>query len=333
MSKSLPFLTTILAVSLALAAGCSPSADDAACIDGDRILNAAFFAHFSPVSYADDEGGHAGYEADLLAALEALPGAGLKFSRKAVSDWDGVWLLPSGPDFDMAGGGITILDSRTVDDSGNKAIVFTSGHITFRQSLLVRAEDAARITAHADLTNSHRVGALVNTTGEHRLLELTGIVDDEGTLASGARVLTADGEIVADGGPDYFITAAGESPNLETRLHLFPPSENMPQVVYLSDDSEESEMLDALRNGDIDAIARGEVGNRDASHEHPDEFGVTAFDEAIERGGFTLSIQDADLATCLNNKIDYLTDGGRIDYAEWRQDPSIFMRRAEGLSK
>lgn len=330
-----------VALALALAAACSTGGDDAAaCVEGDRTLNAAFFAYFEPVSYSvdgdtasDGFNTHLGYEADLLTALEAMQGAGLKFSRKAVADWDGIWLLSAGPDFDLAGGGITILESRTFDASGNKAVVFTSGHITFRQSLLVRAEDAARFSAHAELTDSVRVGALVNTTGEHRLLEITGIVDDKGTLAAGTRVRTAEGEIVADGSRDYFITAAGESPNLKTRLHLFPPSEDMPQVVYLSDDTEESEMLNALRDGTIDAVARGEVGNRDAAHEHPDEFEVTAFDEAIERGGFTLSVDDAELVACLNEKIDYLTDDGRIDYAEWREDPSVFLRRAEAWSE
>ena len=331
------FVVAMLVAFLAMAAACSTVTDSEAapCVEGERTLRAAFFAYFEPVSYSADGDSasdgfdtHLGYEADLLTALEAMPDSGFKFSRKAVADWDGIWLLPAGPDFDLAGGGITILESRESDASGNKAIVFTSGHIAFRQSLLVRAGDAARFPTHAELTNSVRVGARLNTTGEQRLLEITGIVDDEGTLAEGTRVRTSNGEIVADGSRDYFITAAGESPNLGTRLHLFPPSENMPQVVFMNYNTEESEMLDALRDGAIDAMARGEVGNRDASYESSGEFEVTALDEAIERGGFTLSIEDAELASCLNEKIDYLTDSGRIGYPEWREDSSVFLRRA-----
>ena len=338
LSSSSVFVAAILATLLAMAAACSTGEDGEtmACVDGERTLRAAFFGYFDPVSYsADGDSGsegfdtHLGYEADLLTALEAMPDAGLKFSRKAVADWDGIWLLPARPDFDLAGGGITILESRELDASGNKAVMFTSGHIAFRQSLLVRAGDAARLPTHAELTDSDRVGALVNTTGEHRLLQITGIVDDEGTLAEGTRVLTSNGEVVADGSRDYFITSADESPNLSTRLHLFPPSENMPQVVYLSDDTEESEMLDALRDGAIDAMARGEVGNRDASYKSSGEFEVTALDDAVELGGFTLSVEDAELASCLNEKIDYLTDNGRIGYSEWREDSSVFLRRAE----
>lgn len=337
LRSSFGYWAGLFAVVLAVVAACSATSDDEeGCVEAGRTLNAAFFAYFEPVSYSADGdtasdgfNTHLGYEADLLTALETMPSAGLKFSRKAVADWDDIWLLSAGPEFDLVGGGITILESRTFDASGNKAIVFTSGHITFRQSLLVRAGDAARFPTHEELNDSVRVGALVNTTGEHRLLEIVGIVDDEGTLAAGTRVRTADGEVVADGSRDYFITAAGESPNLKTRIHLFPPSEDMPQVVYLSGDAEESEMLNALRDGTIDAVARGEVGNRDAVHEHSGEFEVTAFDEATERGGFTLSVEDAELAACLNEKIDYLTDGGRIGYSEWREDPPVFLRRAE----
>lgn len=296
----------------------------------------AFYAFFKPISYSADtdiasEGfkTHLGYEADLLTALEAMPDAGLKFARKPIATWDDIWLLPAGPDFDIAAGGITILDSRTTDASGSKAVVFTSGHVTFRQSLLVRAEDARRFPTHQELTDSVRVGVLPNTTGEQRLLRIVGLIDDQGTLAAGTRVETATGEIVADGSADYTITAAFESPNLRDRSRLFPPSEDMPQVVYLGEETGESELLSALREGTIDAVARGEIGNLDAAHAHPGDFEVTALDDKIERGGFTLAVADEEVAACLNEKIDHLTDNGRIGYAEWQEDPSVFLRRAE----
>ena len=52
-------------------------------------------------------------------------------------------------------------------------------------------------------------------------------------------------------------------------------------------------------------------------------------DDETEHGGFALSAADAGLASCLSEKIDYLTDDRRIGYAEWREDPSVFLRRAE----
>ena len=299
----------------------------------DRVLNFGFFAFFSPVSYSADPNPdaagfntHVGYEADLLTALEAMDGAGLSFSRRGIDIWPNIWLLSAGAEYDVVGGGITILDSRTRDEMGNQVVTFTSGHIAFRQSLLVRVEDGVRWASHDDLTSEVRVGALASTTGEARLLELTGLVNADGVLAAGVRVATQTDTVVADGSADYFITAAGASPNLEGRKHLFPPVDTMPQVVYLG--ASEEELFDALASGRVDALARGEIGNRDAVHASGGAFAVTALDAAVEYGGFTLGVEDADLAACIDDKINYLTDDRRIGYGEWRQDQSVFMTRA-----
>ena len=105
---------------------------------------------------------------------------------------------------------------------GQHVVNFTSGHITFRQSLLVRAADAARLATHDDLTSDVRVGALAGTTGEFRLLELTGLVDANGVLAAGTRVETPAGTVIADGSTGYVITAAGTSS--ESGRAASPPS-------------------------------------------------------------------------------------------------------------
>ena len=297
----------------------------------DRVLNFGFFAFFAPVSSSADPdpnsagfNTHVGYEADLLTALEAMDGAGLSFSRRGIDIWPNIWLLSAGLEYDVVGGGITILDSRTRDEMGNQVVTFTSGHIAFRQSLLVRAEDGARWASHDDLTSEVRVGVLASTTGEARLLVLTGLVNADGVLAEGVRVETQMDTVVADGSAEYFITAAGASPNLEGRQRIFPAVDTMPQVVYLG----EEELLDALASGKVDALARGEIGNRDAVHASGGAFVVTALDSAVEYGGFSLGVEDADLAACIDDKINYLTDDQRIGYGEWRQDPLIFMTRA-----
>ncbi len=307
-----------------------------ACTDGTRALNVGFYAYFSPVSYSADEdptseafNTHLGYEADLLTALEAMQGAGLSFVRHPITVWPDIWLKSAEPEYDIVGGGITILDARTRDGTGNKVVNFTSGHIKFRQSLLVRATDVERFATHADLTSDVRVGVLPSTTGEARLLELTRLVDVNDVLAEGTRVETTLGTVVADGTAAYIITAAGTTPNLAERSHLYPPSENMPQVIYLGDEVGESELLDALASGRIDAIARGEVGNRDVAQASNSMFAITALDEQFELGGFTLAVEDAALATCIDEKLNYLTDNRNIGYAEWAADPSVFMRRAQ----
>ena len=297
----------------------------------DRVLNFGFFAFFAPVSSSVDPdpnsagfNTHVGYEADLLTALEAMDGAGLSFSRRGIAVWPNIWLLSAGPEYDVVGGGITILDSRTRDEMGNQVVTFTSGHIVFRQSLLVRAEDGARWASHDDLTSDVRVGVLASTTGEARLLVLTGLVNADGVLAEGVRVETQTDTVVADGSANFFITAAGASPNLEGRQRISPAVDTMPQVVYLG----EEELLGALASGRVDALARGEIGNRDAVHASGGAFVVTALDAAVEYGGFSLGVEDADLAACIDDKINYLTDDQRIGYGEWRQDHSVFMTRA-----
>ena len=330
-------------VALALAhtlVACGPLAHEdplsAACTADGRELRVGFYAFFEPVSYSADPDPnapgfqeHRGYEADLLTALEALDGAGLSFIRHPIQPWDDIWLTPTGDDIDMVGGGITILDSRTRNAAGAQVVRFTSGHIAFRQSLLVRAGQADRFSSYDRLTSRHRVGALAGTTGEARLLELTGLVDSAGVLAAGTRVHTRSGMVIADGSAAYVITAASVSPGLEGRQRLEPPAPDMPQVVYLGEESGEMELLQALRDGRIDALARGEIGNRDAVHASGDAFEIAALDAEVEYGGFALAADAGELAACIDAKIDWLTDNRRIGYAEWRTDPSVFLRRAE----
>ena len=338
---SLPFpsgLRALAAAALALFLALpvpAIAAKPVACVSGGRVLKVGFYAFFKPVSYSAAEdpksaafNEHRGYEADLLSALEAMKGAGLSFSRRGIAAWKNIWLRPAGSEYDVVGGGITILDSRVRDAAGRKAVVFTSGHVAFRQSLLVRSKDAGRLASHKNLGGA-RVGALAGTTGEARLLQLTGLADASGVLAAGVRVQTPRGAVVADGSANYVITSSKASPSLAGRTSLDPPSNKaMPKVVYLGSESGEAALLSALREGRVDAVARGEIGNRDAAHASGGAFAVTAIDPAAEYGGFSLSAKDADLAACLDEKINRLTDNRRIGYGEWRADTSVFMRRA-----
>lgn len=339
-ASQLAWRVLLAGVGLLATAACSSGDGEAplasGCTDGDRVLTVGFYAYFAPVSASMEEhpdspdfDGHVGFEADLLTALEAMQGAGLSFSRRAIAEWPGIWLLAARPEYDIVGGGITILDTRRRDPSGAEVVVFTSGHIAFRQSLLVRAGDEERFPDHDALTSAERVAVLAGTTGEARLLQLTGLADGDGRLSAGVRVETATGEVLADGSADYFITAAGAAPALEGRRRLVPPSHDMPQVIYLGAETGEVELIDALAAREVDALARGEIGNLDAAREARGAFAVTALDSAVEWGGFTLALADAELARCIDAKINYLTDYRRIGYARWLDDPGVFMRRAE----
>jgi len=337
---SLPTIVKTLLIAILLMRFALPSSasdDGEAC--ADSVLNLGFYAYFEPVSYSAamdpdsaDFNRQRGYEADLLTALEAMEGAGLSFNRQAISEWDGIWLRSASPEYDIIGGGITILDSRRRDKTGDEAITFTSGHITFRQSLLVRVEDAERLKTHADLTSDDRVGVLAGTTGEARLLQLIDLVDEEGVLADGVHVETAEGVVIADGSADFFITAAAASDVLAERQRLYAPATG-PQVIYLGSRIGDIELLEALGNAEIEAVARGEIGNRDAVRDSDGAFAITALDDSTEYGGFTLDIDDAELAVCMDALLDWLTDDRRIGYGEWLDDPAIFLTRAKAWNE
>lgn len=306
-----------------------------ACTVTARPLKVGFYAYFEPISYSaggpgsSDFNVHLGYEADLLTAAEAMDGARLSFSRRAIPDWPGIWLLSAGDDYDVVGGGITILETRTRDDQGQRAVSFTRGHVAFRQSLLVRAADAARLDSYADLTSDVRVGVLAGTTGEARLLQLVGLTDAAGVLAAGTRIETPAGTVEADGTSAFVVTAAMVSPVLDGRTLLRPPSDDQPQVVYLGYDRGEAELLEGLRDGVVDAVARGEIGNADAAGQSGGAFVVAVRDADAEYGGFTVDAEDGALLACLDEKLDWLTDKRAIGYAEWRADPSVFLKRAK----
>ena len=336
MTRRLAGLVVLAAL---FAAACRESAVDplpgACAFANEDPIRFGFYAFFPPVSHSEDAdpaspgfARHAGYEADLLTALEAMEPHRIAFVRKPVADWPDIWLLPATPEFDIVGGGITILESRTLDDTGRRAIGFTSGHIAFRQSLLVRSRDAERFGSYDSLTSAVRVGVLRATTGEARLLQITGLADGDGILARGTRIETPRGPVVADGTARYTITAASASAELEGRTHISPPSTAMPQVVYPGDEAGESELLAALRAGTIDAVAQAEIGNTEAAMASEGAFAVGAVDSMAEYGGFALDADDGELLACIDERLDWLTDERRIGFMEWRTDPGVFLTRA-----
>ena len=136
----------------------------------------------------------------------------------------------------------------------------------------------------------------------------------------------------ADGGERLAIGAAGSLPALEGRRRLEPPggAAELPQVVYFQ---EEGALLEALRGGAVDAVARGMIGNTDAVAESAGEFAIGARDPRRELGGFALAASNHALAACLDRSIDRLTDSGRIGYEQWRTDPAVFLRRAKNSKR
>ena len=323
-----------LAGAFGLAALLAAAEAPAACTEKGRVLGVGFFPDFAPVSYSADRDPasagfdeHRGYEADLLTALEAMGAA--RFSRRAIGgEFTGIWLKAASPDYDLVGGGITVREDRTRDAEGREAVVFTSGHIAFVQTLLVRAEDAGRFAGYRGFTPDVRIAAVPGTTGEERLLQLTGYIGPDGALRPDAKVYLASGTVLEAGdGERLTVTAAGSSPALEGRRRLEPPRDaaDMPQVVYFQEDGAQ---LEALRAGEVDAVAQGLIGNADAVLESDGTLAIGARDSRRELGGFALAASDRALVDCLDRNIARLTDSGRVGYEQWRADSGIFLRRA-----
>ena len=327
--------SSAVAVSAPPATTAPPAPAAGACAGIDRgTLNFGFFAFFEPVSFSADGDPaakgyreHRGYEADLLTALEAMDRTGLAFNRIPIGEWTDIWLTPARPPaIDVVGGGITIRDDRAASADGSLRVAFTDGHIQFRQALLVRAADAETIKVHADLASSHTVGAVPETTGEERLLQLVGLIDENGIVAEGTGIVTPAGTLTADGTDAYVISASGGTDNVAGRTLLIPPSDDMPNVAYMG--SDEDPYVAALAAGEIDAFARGELGNAAAAASSGSALAVTAFDPAVEYGGWTVAAEDQSLLACLNARLNYLTGARSVTFSDWNADPGIFMRRA-----
>ena len=312
-----------------------------------RDVNVGFYADFVPLSHSQDNQGpphsesyntHRGYEADLLTAVEALENADLSFARRALAPHEttqgrtfpfaDIWLLAAEPSFDLIGGGITIREDRTRNADGRQVVAFTSGHVAFRQSLLVRSGHTQRIAEHGDLTENDVVSVHRGTTGEERLLQLVGIVDEHGVLIAGTHIVTPTGTLTADGSAAYAISSAMSSSHLVERQRIIPPPP-LPQVVI---HASEQEQLDALRDREVTAVARGNIGNSDSAADSKDAFGVTALDSQVEYAGFAVDADDPELLVCLNAAIDLVTFERGIGYLEWATNPRVFLERAQALN-
>ena len=303
-----------------------------------RRVTYGFYTDFNPLSYAatQDRSDPAfnrplGYEPSLVAAVETFAGGRLTVSPVGIGNpFAGIWLKAADASYDLVGGGVAPLDRRTRNGAGQQVVRFGVGHLDFRQSLLVRAGSA--IERHGDLTAKHTVGALRGTTGESRLLALTGITDAQGVIGAGARIELAGGAEVTAGAPGsgraYRIAGAAQPDAIAGRVRLRPDGGDRPEVIYFDS---ETEQIEAVLAGVVDAIARGEIGNLMAARARSG-LRVTAFDDtAREPVAFSYpATPDGDaLRGAVDEVIRCLTDDGAVSFAEWlASDGTLFAQRA-----
>ena len=345
------FSFMIPCVLLLLAAGCgngSQPADACAGVPGtlDRLesppvnIRYGFYTDFNPISYAetqdpDDPGFNMprGYEPDLIEAAVRLSRDRFQVTPAGIgSPFGGIWLKSASGRFDMVGGGITALEGRRFDpdDPETPLITFGTGHVRFLQSLLVRADSP--VTSHDDLDSSTSVGVLRDTTGESRLLRLTGITDGEGYVRAGTVITLGDdseeGSEVTAGAGTHRITSSGSTKGIRSRVRLRAPGDDVPLVLYFSS---EAEQVAAVKDGRVDAAARGEIGNLIAARAAGGLLRVTAVDaENPETGAFSYpnTPEGDSLRLAMDILVNCLTDGGEIGFARWHENPGVFLERA-----
>ena len=322
---------------IAIAQACV-SAREAVADRAPQRVAYGFYTDYRPVSYAatqdsSDPAFHQalGYEPDLIAGVEALANGKLTFDRVGIGNpFSGIWYKAAEDGFDIVGGGITALEQRTFDADGTRVIRFGSSHLSFRQSLLVRT--ASAINGYGDLTGEHRVGVFRGTTGEETLLRLTGIENADGQLLSGTRVELTDGSVIVAGEPGSAealrITASGASGPVSARARLLPASEDLPDVRYYDSDGEQ---IDALAEGEIDAVAGDEIGHRSAASAVAGLRVTEPADIAAEQSGFSYAAtpEGDRLRNAMDAFIGCLTANRSIGFQQWSEgDGNVFLERA-----
>merc|ERR1719471_1447662 len=185
--------------------------------------------------------------------------------------------------------------------------------------------------------SEHTVGPHKGTTGEGRMLVLTGISDADGYLRAGTVVTMYDGsEFVTDG--TQYITSGLASPELADRASLIAPGDDVPAVIYFH---AEADQLTAVMGGDIDAIPgvdaipRGEIGNIIAAAASDGALKVVGYDNSnIEAMGFYYANTDEGYATMeiMDRLVNFITADQTIMFNEYYNDETVFMARAESCS-
>ena len=82
----------------------------------------------------------------------------------------------------------------------------------------------------------------------------------------------------------------------------------------------------------MDAVARGEIGNSEAAHCRGTPSQSRSSTPRSSTGGFTVDAENTELLGCLDDFLDWLTDGRQIGFPDWQADRSVFMKRAKEWS-
>lgn len=115
----------------------------------------------------------------------------------------------------------------------------------------------------------------------------------------------------------------------ELYAHLRAKENNLPSNVFVQYPSE-SELLPALLNGKIDAIARGEIGNEYQASKN-NQLITIAKKSFEEHFAFAIDSSNKMLTRDLNQAIRQITNNGKITYLQWNRNHSVFLERVNQL--
>lgn len=115
----------------------------------------------------------------------------------------------------------------------------------------------------------------------------------------------------------------------ERYAHVRAKEFNVPSQALVQYPSE-SELLQALVKGKIDAIARGEIGNE---YQEKLNSNLVVIEKKNFNECFTFATDKSNkkLSKNLNKAIMQLTNNGKITYSQWKSNPRIFNERLQQI--
>jgi ABC-type amino acid transport substrate-binding protein len=115
----------------------------------------------------------------------------------------------------------------------------------------------------------------------------------------------------------------------EQYAHVRAMENGLPASVFIQYRSE-SELLPALKNGEIDAIARGQIGNE---HQQKIDKSFISIANKSFCEGFSFAVNKSNplLLNELNKAILQITDNGKIAYKHWVENHNVFKERVDQL--
>lgn len=217
----------------------------------DGRLDVALYPGFAPVVFHDEDTGEIiGIDVDILQAFADQYDVDFNVVERPFS---GIWELPARGEVDIAGSGISELDSRLVP-----GMLWSEPYFTVQRSLSIRAADEERLRSMADFEDM-TIGFTPGSTGEfdtrERAPESATLVSYEIEEEAIADLLNGRIDAIARGDVSSRYDATVIPELGVTDVHYYDPREYF--VFALPSDN--SELQDALNRFLMEMTASGEV--------------------------------------------------------------------------